>query len=396
MAAARRDILRLASRTRAPRARAVTPARQRRDLEIVLASFAHEMRTPLNGVVALAELIAASDLPARQRDWADALRAAAEHLAQMTTLVVDGARAGTRRPVVRPLGFDCAALARSLGQSLTARAAGKPLRVDLAIADDLPSAAVGDSVLLRAIIENLIDNAVKFTAQGCLRLTVAATRLRDAGELRLDLSVADEGCGMTGAQVARLFRPFAQASRDVAARHGGAGLGLYFSRRVARQMGGSLTVESVPGRGSVFRLAVRLRVAPPVSSAPGALPATPARRLRILCAEDNPYGRVVFNTMAAAFGHVVDFVETGEDALRAAAAGHYDLVLLDIELPVLDGIEAARRLRAERPRLPIIGMSGRAAPADIEAGLAAGMDAYLVKPVGAAALSQAFEAAMVR
>lgn len=396
MAAVRRDILRVGTDDRASRGRMITAARQRRDLELALASFAHEVRTPLNGVLALAELIAASELPARQREWADGLKGAAEHISQLTNLIVNGARAGTRRAVQRPQEFDCRAMAQSLAQSLAARAAGKGLQVGLALADDLPTKVRGDPVLLRAIVENLIDNAVKFTATGKVSLAVVGTRLRGDARMRLDVAVSDEGCGLTPTQAARLFRPFAQASRDTAA-HGGAGLGLYFARRIARQMGGSLRFDSELGRGSTFRLAVRLDLVPrePRSDlSPNLLPSTSSRRLHILCAEDNPYGRVVFKAMATAFGHSVDFVETGEAALHAARMRAYDLVMLDVELQGLGGVDAARRLHAEWPSLAILGMSGRASPADIAAALAAGMNAYLAKPISAAALNEAFETAM--
>jgi len=208
--------------------------------------------------------------------------------------------------------------------------------------------------------------------------------------------VTDTGIGLSAAEIKRLFRPFAQASEEAARRFGGAGLGLAFVRRIARAMDGDLVVTSKPGQGSRFRLTVTVDpVAAPAEAgdAPSAAPiAPPSRALNILCAEDNPYGRVVLNTILTELGHRADFVGTGTAAVEAAARGGYDVVLMDVTLPDLDGLEAARRIRSlDRPAgaVPLIGISGRANLADEAAGRAAGMDAYLAKPLSPATLSRA-------
>lgn len=368
-------------------------------VQAALAGLAHEVRTPLNGILVLAELLAVSDLPAREREWAASLKSAAEHLANLTTIVVDGARAGSGALTPRRQPFDVRANAEALGRSLEARAAAKGLAATVGLADTLPRSALGDPVLLRAAVENLVDNAVKFTERGAIAFSAQAEPAQD-GRVRLTFTVTDGGIGISAAALRRLFRPFAQASRQVARRFGGAGLGLAFARQVARALGGDLTAESAPGKGSRFCFQALVEKAPPDLGAAAAGPTTAAdgRALRILCAEDNPYGRVMFNTMAAALGHRIDFVTSGEAAVEAARTDAYDLVLMDVTLPGMNGIEATRRIRAlaglDGP--PVIGISGRGDAAEESAGRAAGMASYLVKPVSPSALASVIAATLRR
>jgi len=363
-------------------------------VETALAMLAHEIRTPLNGILALSELIAAADLPQRERQWAGLVKGAAEHLAALATLVVDGVRAEQRKLVLRAEPFRPRALAEALGATLEARAQAKGLAAEVSIADDLPELLSGDPVRLRAALENLIDNAVKFTERG--RVALAATSA-PAGRARhrFAVTVTDSGIGLTTPEIARLFRPFRQGSTAVARRYGGSGLGLSLVRRFAKAMGGNLTVTSRPGRGSTFRFTAVL--AGTASGLPAGAAKTHAKRaagtrsLRMLCAEDNPYARVVLNTILVELGHRVDFAGTGESAVAAVNRGGYDLVLMEVTLPVMDGLAATRAIRALRgtvAAVPIIGISGRAERRDEEAAIEAGMNAFLAKPVSPAALAQ--------
>jgi len=362
---------------------------------VALASFAHEIRTPLNGILALSELIAAADLPEREREWAADVKSAAEHLAALATLVVDGARAHRRGVALREQPFRLRALAEAVGASLSARAEAKGLACDITIAIDLPDLVVGDGVRLRAALENLADNAVKFTERGRVAMTVSALPGRGRSSRteshRVAFSFTDSGIGMSKGEIARLFRPFAQANAGVTERFGGAGLGLVFVRRIARAMGGDLTVDSTPGSGSTFSLAVTLKPGSPARQAHSvAKAAKEAGSLRVLCAEDNPFARAVLKAVLTELGHRVDFASSGEAAVAAAAQGRYDLILMDVTLPGMDGLAATRAIRARDAvaRTLIIGVSGRAEPRDIEAARAAGMDAFLAKPVSPAALVQ--------
>jgi len=362
-------------------------------VETALAMLAHEIRTPLNGILAMSELIAAADLPERERRWASQVKGASEHLAALTTLVVDGVRAHERGQVLREEPFRLRALAEAVGATLAARAEAKGLAADIAIADDLPDLVVGDRVRLRAALENLADNAAKFTERGRVAMVVSVTSAPRARH-KLSFTMTDSGIGLTRQEIARLFRPFSQANRAVARRYGGSGLGLAFARRLAKAMGGNLTVESRPGLGSTFRFTVTLVEASDRGAVGNAAakPVSPTKSLRVLCAEDNPYARVVLNTIMVGLGHRVDFAGTGESAVAAVDRGGYDLVLMDVTLPGMDGLAATRAIRALRgaaAQVPLIGISGRTGTADKEAAMTAGMTAFLAKPVSPAALAQA-------
>jgi CheY-like chemotaxis protein len=358
-------------------------------VETALATLAHEIRTPLNGILALSELLAAADLPQREREWASLVKGAAQHLAQLSTLVVDGVRAEARGLTLRAEPFRLRALAEAVAGTLVARAETKELAVEIGIADDLPEFVGGDRVRLRAALENLADNAVKFTDRGRIAFAVTAKSVRRRH--RVTFSFTDSGVGLTRAELARLFRPFAQASTAVARRYGGAGLGLVFVKRLAQAMNGTLTVTSRAGQGSTFRLVVVLEASDAGTSA-GAVAsgrAAPAKGLRVLCAEDNPYARVVLNAILTELGHRVDFAGTGAGAVAAVEKERFGAVLMDVTLPDIDGLEATRRIRAlggAAAQVPIIGISGRAEPGSIEAARNAGMNAYLAKPVSPAAL----------
>jgi CheY-like chemotaxis protein/nitrogen-specific signal transduction histidine kinase len=379
---------------RARRARR-RPARRTRAIKVALAGLAHDIRTPLTGILALADLLRASDLPERERRWAAAIKGAADHLARLTTTVVDAAKAERTALVLRAELFSPGALARSLADSLAARAEAKGLALDTKIAANLPKQVIGDAVRLRSALENLIDNAVKFTERGRIGFAVSAVPV-GRRRLRLTFAISDSGIGIAGGDLKRLFRPFAQASEEVARKYGGAGLGLVFVKRIAQAMGGSLTVTSRPGRGSTFRLTVTVEKEPATAHRParGSRPAVPS--LRVLCVEDNPYGRIVLGAVLGELGHHVSFIGNGEAAVELIAEGRHDVVLMDIALSGIDGIEATRRIRALPPpagQIPIIGVSGRTAAGDAATARAAGMDAYLRKPASPAQLHEALRVA---
>jgi len=368
---------------KAPTARAV---------EAALAGIAHDIRTPLTGIVALAELLASSDLGAREREWANALKSGADHLATLATLIVDAAKADARGLVLRHEPFSPRLLAEAVGLGLAARASSKAVNSEFKVAGDLPGMVAGDAVRLRAALENLVDNAVKFTQEGTVTLTAAAEPAAH-NRIRLIFTVVDSGIGMSAAESKKLFRPFAQASAEISRRYGGAGLGLSFVKRLAKAMDGDLTITSKKGAGSTFRLTVLAErvTGHPVQKRMDARPAS-AQPLSVLCVEDNPYGRVVMNTILRELGHRVDFVGTGGAAVEAAAGGGYDAVLMDLTLPGVDGLEATRRIRAlpgAAGKVPVIGISGHSARADESAARAAGMNLYFVKPVSPGKLAQA-------
>jgi CheY-like chemotaxis protein/nitrogen-specific signal transduction histidine kinase len=366
-------------------------------VEAALAAFAHEVRTPLTGILAISNLLATSGLDERERRWVDTIKAGAEHLASLATLFVDAARSSGPGLDMRQDFFDLRTLARNAGDSLTGRAAAKGLQSSVTISDKLPGFAVGDPVRLRAAVENLIDNAVKFTEQGSVALQVAPVR-GTKGKVSVAFSVSDSGIGLTLNEIKRLFRPFSQANVSIASRFGGAGLGLSSVRQLARAMGGDVSATPRRGGGTTFTLNVAMSPAQdPVaaqSGADGEVLSGPLRSLRLLSVEDNPFGRVVLNTILTELGHQTEFIGQGEAAPERLAHGAFDAVLMDMVLPGIDGVEAIRRIRAlDAPLggIPIIGISGRSE--DEAASRAAGADTFLVKPVSPRALATALHEA---
>lgn len=388
-------------------------------VQAALAAFAHEVRTPLTGILAISDLLATSDLGERERRWADTIKAGAEHLANLATLFVDAARTGkgTGKGIgggssLRQDLFDLRTLARNAGDSLAGRAAAKGLQAEIDISEKLPGLVVGDPVRLRAALENLIDNAVKFTEHGGVALTVAPWRsvkskdktkskgkAKGKGSVGVAFAVSDSGIGLTMAEIKRLFRPFTQANVTIASRFGGAGLGLSSVKQLARAMGGDITVAPRPGGGATFTLTVSVCATGSgksrKSKGEAEMDAVPA--LRLLSVEDNPFGRVVLNTILTELGHHAEFIGRGEDAVNRLAQGAFDAVLMDMVLPGINGVEAIRRIRTMATplaQIPIIGVSGRGE--DEVASREAGADAFLVKPVSPRALATALLAATRR
>jgi len=364
-----------------------------RAVEAALAGVVHDIRTPLTGIVALAELLATSNLGTRERAWAAAIKSGSEHLAALTTLIIDAAKTDAAGLTLRQEPFSPRRLAEAVGAGLSARAGNKNVAVDIAIAEDLPSMVSGDALRLRALLENLADNAVKFTSEGTISFS-AGVKAAGQKRARLAFTMADTGIGIDARDLKKLFRPFAQANEAVGRRYGGAGLGLVFVKRVVEAMGGSMQVKSRPGRGTTFSLAVPVERVVQVPKNEDAARG-PMRALAILCAEDNPYGRVVMNTILVELGHRVDFVDSGEAAIEAVARGAYDAVLMDVTLAGLDGISATRRIRAlpgKAGAVTVIGLSGRSESGEEAAARAAGMNFYFAKPVSPGRLADALAA----
>jgi two-component system, sensor histidine kinase len=362
-------------------------------VEAALAAFAHEVRTPLTGILAISDLLATSDLDERERRWVDTIKAGAEHLASLATLFVDAARGDGAAAGVRQDMFDLRVLARTAGDSLAGRAAAKGLQFSVELSDKLPALVVGDPVRLRAALENLIDNAVKFTEAGGVALGVKPMR-GAKGKVGVAFAISDSGIGLTLIEIKRLFRPFSQANVSIASRFGGAGLGLSSVKALARAMGGDIAVAQRRGGGTTFTLTVVLARAKASktadSGADSVSPTAPGQALRVLSVEDNPFGRVVLNAILTELGHQAEFIGRGEAATERIAESDFDAVLMDMVLPGISGIEAIKRIRQLKPphgRIAIIGVSGRGD--DEAASRAAGADAFLVKPVSPRGLATA-------
>jgi len=384
-------------------------------VQAALAAFAHEVRTPLTGILAISDLLATSDLGERERRWADTIKAGAEHLANLATLFVDAAKTANGGGCERQNMFDLPALARAAGDSLAGRAAAKGLQAQVEISEELPGLVVGDPVRVRAALENLIDNAVKFTEHGEVALSVTPwhpARGKSEGTSKAEetpntrdkigvaFAVSDSGIGVSLAEIKRLFRPFTQANVTIASRFGGAGLGLSSVKQLARAMGGDITVTPRPGGGATFTLTVSLNLAgreilPKSGNGVDRKP-DPVGSLRLLSVADNPFGRVVLNTILTELGHQAEFVGRGEDVVDRLSQSTFDAVLMDVVLPGIDGIEAIKRIREMRlpfRHIPIVCISSRGE--DETASHAAGADAFLVKPVSPHALMAALATALL-
>jgi signal transduction histidine kinase len=371
-------------------------------VETALAVFAHEVRTPLTGILAISDLLATSELGERERRWVDTIKAGAEHLSSLATLFVDAAKDESGRAAPRQDLFDLRVLARTVGDSLAGRAAAKGLQADVVISDELPGLVVGDPVRLRAALENLIDNAVKFTDQGGVAFKVepaartrrGASRKAGTGPVAVAFEVSDSGIGLSLHEIRRLFRPFTQANVSIASRYGGAGLGLSSVRHLARAMGGDVAAASHDGGGTTFLLTVSVGEAtvpaPDMTRSEDGVTLVPARQLKVLGVEDNPFGRVVLNTILNELGHQAEFIGRGEAAPDRIERGGLDAVLMDMVLPGINGVETIGRIRglaAPYGQIPIIGVSGRGE--DEAPSRAAGADAFLLKPVSPRALATA-------
>jgi len=360
-------------------------------VETALAAFAHEVRTPLTGILAVSDLLATSDLGERERRWVETIKAGAQHLAGLATLFVDGARSGKSGLRIRQDLFDLRKLAQGAGDSLSGRAAARGLQSTVEISERLVKFAAGDPVRLRAALENLIDNAVKFTERGDVSLKVTPIRAVK-GKIGVAFAVSDSGIGLSAAEIRHLFLPFSQANAGIASRFGGAGLGLSSVRQFARAMGGDIVVTRRPSGGVTFTLTVVLTRAkkplPVVSGGATNSQRHPFQALRILSVEDNPFGRVVLSAILTELGHQVEFIGRGEAAGQRITQANFDVVLMDMVLSGIDGVESIRRIRslgAPAGGIPIIGISGRSD--DEGAARSAGADAFLVKPMSPKALS---------
>ncbi len=372
------------------RAEAATQAKSR-----FLANLSHEIRTPMNGVIGIADLLLGAPLDPVSRRYVETIARSGQTMMQLLNDILDMSRIDAGRLELVRAPFDLVECLTGSLHLMTSSATARGLQLDLALDPALPRVVVGDSLRLRQILANLIGNAVKFTAQGHVRL-----RARHAGET-VAIAVEDSGIGLSREQQERIFEDFVQADATIPNTFGGSGLGLAISRRLALAMGGTLTLESEPGRGTTLTLVLPLPESQPapVVAAPQAQPAIGARHLHLLLAEDNQTNQMIMVAMLQRLGHSVDVAGCGEDVIeKVAEAGaegrHYDAVLMDIQMPGIDGLEAARHLRAaghDPASLPIIAVTANGYDEDIAACRAAGMQGHLVKPLRVATLAAELE-----
>lgn len=360
-----------------------------------LANMSHEIRTPLNGVIGIAQALASTDLTSDQREMLDLIHSSGKTLQALLSDILDLARVESGRLDLHIDAFDLAAAVREAAQLYAATARDKGLQFFVDMSPDVEIWVSGDVTRLKQILTNLVSNAVKFTASGFVNLTVARGPDNDGGGETLRFTVEDTGIGFDSETRERLFRRFEQADGAITRRFGGTGLGLAISHQLAELMEGNLDCESEPGGGSAFILTLPLRLA----AVPGtALPdmastmADPdARALRVLVADDHATNRKVVELILSQIDARMVLVENGQQALDACRDGHFDIVLMDMQMPVMDGLTATREIRAleareGRPRTPVVMLTANALAEHVAAARAAGADLHLAKPFDAAEL----------
>jgi len=355
-----------------------------------LATISHEIRTTMNGVLGTTELLLDTPLMPSQRRLVETAHLSATALLALIDDVLDLSRMQASRLTLHPTTFELRGLVNDVVDLMATTARDKPIDFACALAPELPERVEGDPVRLRQVLVNLLHNAVKFTERGRIALEVSA-RGRVDGAVRVRFEVRDTGIGIAKEQFDSVFDAFTQVDASSTRRHGGSGLGLAIVKEIAELMGGNVGVDSRVDEGSTFWFEVPLGAVAAAPAQDGVGAAGDVPTARILVAEDDAVSQLVVATMLKKMGCVVDVVADGEAAGLAAAAVHYDLILMDCHMPGIDGFEATRRIRGDAAgrsvRTPIVALTADALAGDRERCLDAGMDDYMTKPVAAAQLA---------
>jgi signal transduction histidine kinase/ActR/RegA family two-component response regulator len=361
-----------------------------------LANMSHEIRTPLNGVLAMAEVMSMGELADVQRERLGIIRQSGSLLLAVLNDVLDLSKIEAGKLSLVKEDFDIAATLSPTAETFQVLARGKGLDFAFTIDDAAKGWWRGDADRLRQIVGNLLSNAVKFTPQGAVEAAIEVNP--QTGALRL--VIRDSGVGISPEKLPALFEKFTQADNSATRRFGGTGLGLAICRELTQMMGGSINVESREGYGSTFTVELPLSR----GEAAGVVPADVAqdsgdRNIRLLAAEDNPTNQQVLAAVMESLGIDIDIVADGKQAIDAWRLGGYDLVLMDIQMPVMDGIEASRQIRTievaeQRKRTPIVALTANALTHQVEEYIAAGMDGHVAKPIEIAKLYEAISAAL--
>jgi signal transduction histidine kinase/CheY-like chemotaxis protein len=356
-----------------------------------LSNMSHEIRTPLNGVVGVADLLASAGLPERERRMAELIRDSGRTLERLLSDVLDLAKVEAGQLMIEAAPFQAGDLVRAVAELHRPKAEAKGLALNTRVAPELESWFLGDSVRVRQILTNLTSNAVKFTETGSVSIIAESPA---PGMIRL--SVSDTGVGFDAAAKGRLFARFQQADGSITRRFGGTGLGLSICRQLATLMGGTIDCDSTPGRGSKFWFEAYFESAADSHGQPEdeSLSLPEERALHILVADDHPTNLIVVRMMLEQLGIDISTVVDGADAVEAAALGGYDVILMDMQMPVMDGLEAVRRIRQHEAttgarRTPILMLSANAGADHRDESRLAGADGHVAKPITLAALTVA-------
>ena len=379
-----------------------------------LANMSHELRTPMSAVLGMTDLAMAEVQSPAVRDYLETAQESAGFLLELLDQILDFARIEAGRFELEPAPFPLGDSLDRIVKGLAVRAREKGLAMRCQVADEVPDVVVGDALRLRQILTNLIGNAIKFTSQGEVAVEVAvapeaAGRPSEPDRVALHFRVRDTGIGISEEQREKIFAPFTQADSSITRYYGGSGLGLTIASSLVHLMGGQLLVKSQPGAGSVFGFTISLGRSSQVPGAHGVPDASlfaeepeparaarslPARPLKVLLAEDTPANQKLVQHVLRKRGHAVQSVSNGQEAVALVERENFDVVLMDVQMPLMDGFQATaaiRQLESPKATVPIIALTAHALRGDAERCLAAGLDAYLSKPISGERLIELVE-----
>lgn len=348
-----------------------------------LANISHELRTPMNGILGMIGIVLNTPLNAEQRDHLETAESCAYSLLALLNDLLDISKIEAGRMVLEKIPFSYRELIEAAAKAHSAIGQQKGLKIHKEIASDVPDRIVGDPLRIRQIVNNLMSNAVKFTQQGSVTLRTYVIPRTDKNKLAIGLEVIDTGMGIPADKLGHIFEKFTQADSSISRRYGGSGLGLAITRFLVEMHGGTVTVKSELGIGSTFTATMECDRAPELTSVPVETKPIQINGGCILLVEDNMVNQKMVASILQKRGYSVEVTSNGQEALEALERRPFHLVLMDVQMPVMDGLEATRLIRRDKrfTALPIVAMTAHAMEGDREGCLAAGMNGYISKPV---------------